>query len=250
VVRLIKVHPVFAYFALTFLSSWSGALAVAAPHLLRHQTLPKITGILMFPVMLVGPSLAGAVLTRIVDGPAGLRFLLTRTLRWKVSPVWYAALLIPPVLVLSVLLFLETTVSPVYAHPVWNSRWFSGRNRLDGLRLPENAFAKRCARARYLARLVVEPLAPSGYRLPRHRLSTRRLFVSLLPRVYPSHDRDAGVDWLDLYEHSERVVGAAHACKLDQLVGRVQPSTSDPRTGSDVVRPLRNHPLGFGRNRC
>jgi uncharacterized protein len=115
VVRLIKVHPVFAYFALTFLSSWSGALAVAAPHLLRHQTLPKITGILIFPAMLVGPSLAGAVLTRIVDGPAGLRFLLTRTLRWKVPPVWYAALLIPPVLVLSVLLFLETTVSPVYA---------------------------------------------------------------------------------------------------------------------------------------
>jgi len=104
-----------AYFALTFLISWTGALAVAAPHLIRHQPLPKITGILMFPVMLIGPIFAGVALTRIVDGKRGLEVLFSQIFRVRVPPGWYMALLIPPVLVLTVLVFLRTFASPFYA---------------------------------------------------------------------------------------------------------------------------------------
>ena len=39
---LIGRHPLAAYFALTFAVSWSGALAVAAPHLMRHESLRKM----------------------------------------------------------------------------------------------------------------------------------------------------------------------------------------------------------------
>jgi membrane protease YdiL (CAAX protease family) len=111
----IRRYPVVTYFALTFVISWTGALAVASPHLIRHQPLPQMTGILMFPAMLLGPSLAGIVLTRIVDGKSGLRVLLSQMFRAWVPLRWYAALLLPPALVLSVLLFLERFVSPVYA---------------------------------------------------------------------------------------------------------------------------------------
>jgi uncharacterized protein len=119
---IIRRYPVVTYFALTFLISWTGALAVAAPHLIRDEPLPKMTGILMFPVMLLGPSFAGVVLTRIVDGKSGLRVLLSQMFRAWVPLRWYTALLLPPVLVLTVLLILERFVSPVYAP----NRFFMG----------------------------------------------------------------------------------------------------------------------------
>jgi CAAX protease family protein len=108
-------HLVVSYFALTFFISWLCAFLVAAPHLLRGQPLRKLTGILMFPAMLVGPSLAGILLTRLFDGPAGLRDLFARMRRFRFPSRWYAALLIPPVFVLSILLLLKTFVSPVYS---------------------------------------------------------------------------------------------------------------------------------------
>jgi membrane protease YdiL (CAAX protease family) len=119
---IIRRHPVVTYFALTFLISWTGALAMAAPHLIRHQLPPQMTGILMFPVMLLGPSLAGIVLTNIVDGKSGLRVLFSQMFRAWVPPRWYTALLLPPALVLTVLLVLERLVSPVYAP----NRFFMG----------------------------------------------------------------------------------------------------------------------------
>jgi uncharacterized protein len=69
----------------------------------------------MFPAMLVGPSLAGILLTRFFDGPAGLRDLFSRMRRFQFPARWYAALLIPPVFVLCILLLLKTFVSPVYS---------------------------------------------------------------------------------------------------------------------------------------
>jgi uncharacterized protein len=107
-------HPVAAYFLLAFAISWLGALAVAAPHLLRHETLPKISGILMFRAMLLGPSLTGIVLTGLTAGKAGLRDLFSRVLPAGIRPHWYVPLLIPPVLVLTLLFTLKTFLSPAY----------------------------------------------------------------------------------------------------------------------------------------
>jgi membrane protease YdiL (CAAX protease family) len=112
---MMQRHPVVSYFALTFTISWLAAIAVAVPHLLRREPLPKMTGLLMFPAMLLGPCLAGLLCTWVVDGRAGVHGLLSRMLRLRVSIRWYAAVLIPPLLVFAVLSSLSHLISGVYA---------------------------------------------------------------------------------------------------------------------------------------
>lgn len=111
----VACHPAISYFVLTFAVSWLGAFAVAAPHLLRGEAIPKFAGLMMFPAMLLGPSAVGILLTWFIDGGIGLRDLFSRMCRVRVAPRWYAPLLIPPVLVLTVLFSMKTFVSPVFA---------------------------------------------------------------------------------------------------------------------------------------
>ena len=112
---LARRHPVLAYFALTYAISWLGALLVAMPALGQHEALSRTAGLLMFPLMLLGPSISGFVLIRNVDGKSGTQDLLARMRLRRVPVWWYAALLIPPCLILLVLYGMEAFVSPIFS---------------------------------------------------------------------------------------------------------------------------------------
>ncbi|HKV26390.1 MAG TPA: CPBP family intramembrane glutamic endopeptidase [Candidatus Acidoferrum sp.] len=108
-------HPIAGYFALTYFISWAGAFLLVAHKLVRGESLSKLDGILMFPVMLLGPSIAGIALTRLVDGKAGLTALFARMRKLRVAPKWFLVLLIPPALVLGLLLCLKWSVSSIFS---------------------------------------------------------------------------------------------------------------------------------------
>lgn len=106
-------RPITSYFVLTFVSSWSAAFIVVAPRLLHGESIPKLSGILMFPAMLLGPVVSSLFLTRLLDGSAGIRKLFSNMMPMRVG-FWYAILLLPPATVFSILLMLQAFVSTTF----------------------------------------------------------------------------------------------------------------------------------------
>jgi uncharacterized protein len=107
-------HVVRIYFVLAYLVSWTGAFLVALPYLFQHRRASKSTGLVMFPVMLLGPSLIGLTLIWMTERTAGFMDLLHRMGRVKVSVRWYAILLLPPVVITAILFALKTFVSSAF----------------------------------------------------------------------------------------------------------------------------------------
>ena len=111
---LIKRHPLRSYFALAFAISWGAVLIIAGgPGAISANSMPSEMLVpFLYPAMVVGPSVAGIVLTGLLYGRAGLRDLLTRMTTWRVGVRWYAiALLTAPLSVTAVLLALSLTSS-------------------------------------------------------------------------------------------------------------------------------------------
>src|SRR5215218_6368107 len=107
----IKRHPLLSYFALAFAVSWGVVLIViVVGHGSILATKEQFETLIPFvgPAVLLGPSVAGILLTGLLYGKAGFRDLLARMTRWRVGARWYAvALLTAPLLVTATLLALS-----------------------------------------------------------------------------------------------------------------------------------------------
>ncbi len=112
---IIRGKPLTSYFIFAYGISWIGAFILVAPKLLTGQAITKNDGLLMFPVMLLGPSLSGIISTFVLKGRAGLKDLLKRMGNWKLPLGWYAFPLLLPFLILLTLLFLFSFVSKIFA---------------------------------------------------------------------------------------------------------------------------------------
>lgn len=164
----IRRHPVLSYFLLAYAISWFGALAVAAPHLLVHEPIPKLSGILIFPVMLLGPSIAGLALARVIDGSDGLQGLLIRMRLFPVRPRWYLPLLIPPFLITGVLYSMKTFVSGIFAPGMFVAGFAFGipAGLLEEIGWTGYAFPKMCRNRSTLAASVCLGLFWGFWHLP------------------------------------------------------------------------------------
>ncbi len=108
-------HSLPCYFVLTFGISWVGAFLLVAPYVLHKAPIPQLTGLLIFPAMLLGPVVGGFVMTALTEGRAGIRAMFQKMKPARVELRWYAVLLLPPALVLWVLGILRFFASPQFA---------------------------------------------------------------------------------------------------------------------------------------
>ena len=84
----IKKHPVLTYYILTFVISWGGGLIVLGPDGILGIRQPSQAQFL-FAILagIAGPSLAGILLTGLIDGRTGLHNLRSRLFKWRAGPV-------------------------------------------------------------------------------------------------------------------------------------------------------------------
>lgn len=105
-------HPVFTYFAITFLISWGGVLILGAPYGIptTNEQFTQVWYIVFIPYFL-GPTIAGLLMTGLVSGRAGFRSLITRLFRWRVGIQWFAVAILTAPLLVGVLAFLLSLFS-------------------------------------------------------------------------------------------------------------------------------------------
>jgi hypothetical protein len=208
----------------------------------------------MFPVMLLGPSISGITLTRVFDGKDAFREFLARLLSVRFPVYWYAALLIPPVLVFSVLMVLEKFLSPLYApNHFFTGVLFAipagvfGRDRLDGLRISKNAIQVQYAVRKRGNRIVLGFLAFAGHQLFRQCYAAWVVLACIFCRVCVGNDSHSCADRLALCAHGECGSCAVIPYQFHWVTDSFWFPPRERRTRSLVVFDLRNCPLASSR---
>jgi membrane protease YdiL (CAAX protease family) len=115
-IAAIHRHPIAAYFALAYGITWAAILGILGSLGFDLLLVGVTEAFAIFGFMVAGPSLAGLLLTALVDGRAGLAALVSAIRHVRVPLRWYAlALLTTPVLMLGVLLPMSVWISTDYA---------------------------------------------------------------------------------------------------------------------------------------
>ena len=113
----VESHPLLSYFAVAFAISWGTILFVVGLGPGGFSATPqqfKMAILYAVPAMLLGPSVAGLLLTGLLYGRAGFRELRCRLLKWRVGTRWYAVALLTAPLVFTAVLLGLSLISPEF----------------------------------------------------------------------------------------------------------------------------------------
>jgi len=118
---LVREHPVLCYVLLAFVISWGGIAALVLPGgLVKTSVELEALYLPVFLVMLCGPSIAGLVMTLVLDGRAGLSALFRTFTRWRVGTGYYLSALIAPTIAL-IILGAFSEFAPVFTPTVFGA---------------------------------------------------------------------------------------------------------------------------------
>jgi uncharacterized protein len=114
--KFIMQHPVLSYYGLAFAISWGGIILVAGGPGGIPAVPEQVRGLmpLMLLALFAGPSVAGLLMTALVNGRTGLRELRSRLFHWRVGALWYVAALLPAPLLVSALLLGLSLINPAF----------------------------------------------------------------------------------------------------------------------------------------
>ena len=113
----IKDHPLLSYFALAFAISWGAILLAVGLGSGGFSATPQQFKMAMpyaVPTMLLGPSVAGILMTGLLYGRTGFRELGSRLRRWRVGARWWAAALLIAPLVFALVFLMLSLISPEF----------------------------------------------------------------------------------------------------------------------------------------
>ncbi|HET7002871.1 MAG TPA: CPBP family intramembrane glutamic endopeptidase [Puia sp.] len=113
-ITFIRKFPVAIYFGLTFFISWTGAFLLVANKIIKNEPITTLDGILMFPIMLLGPVISGILMNYALGKRSAVRELFGRMKLSRTKNAWLLSLLIPPLLIFIALLALSVFISKEY----------------------------------------------------------------------------------------------------------------------------------------
>jgi membrane protease YdiL (CAAX protease family) len=114
IVAFLKRHPVLSYYILVFAISWGGGLLIlGAGGFMGIGVTPRAQLLLGVPVGILGPVIAGLLLTNLIYGRPGLSQLFSRLRKWRVGIGWYAFALLTAPVIITLSLLARSTVPTI-----------------------------------------------------------------------------------------------------------------------------------------